>query len=31
LGMDAKGISSEEICALASVIFDFVKEEVEKE
>jgi hypothetical protein len=31
LGMDAKGISSEEISALASVIFDFVKEEVEKE
>ncbi|MHA2359029.1 MAG: nucleoside-diphosphate kinase [Candidatus Thorarchaeota archaeon] len=31
LGMDAKGISSEEISVLASVIFDFVKEEVEKE
>jgi nucleoside-diphosphate kinase len=31
LGMDAKGISPEEISALASVIFDFVKEEVEKE
>lgn len=31
LGMDAKGISPEEISALASVIFEFVKEEVEKE
>ncbi len=31
LGMDAKGISPEEISALASAIFDFVKEEVEKE
>jgi nucleoside-diphosphate kinase len=31
LGKDAKGISPEEISALASVIFDFVKEEVEKE
>jgi nucleoside-diphosphate kinase len=31
LGMDAKGISPEEISALASVIFDFIKEEVEKE
>ena len=31
LGMDAKGITPEEINALASVIFDFVKEEVEKE
>ncbi len=30
LGMDAKGISPEEISALASVIFDFIKEEVEK-
>jgi nucleoside diphosphate kinase len=30
LGMDAKGISPEEISALASVIFEFVKEEVEK-
>ncbi len=31
LGMDAKGISPEEISVLASVIFDFIKEEVEKE
>lgn len=31
LGKDAKGISPEEISALATVIFDFVKEEVEKE
>jgi nucleoside-diphosphate kinase len=31
LGKDAKGIDSEDICALATVIFDFVKEEVEKE
>jgi len=31
LGMDATGISPEEISALASVIFEFVKEEVEKE
>lgn len=30
LGKDAKGISSEEIKTLATVIFDFVKEEVEK-
>jgi len=30
LGKDSKGISSEEITALAKVIFDFVKEEVEK-
>ena len=30
LEKDAAGISSEEISALASVIFDFVKEEVEK-
>ncbi|MFW9792981.1 MAG: nucleoside-diphosphate kinase [Candidatus Thorarchaeota archaeon] len=30
LGMDSKGISEEEISALASVIFDFVKEEVER-
>ena len=30
LGKDSKGITSEEISALASVIFDFVKEEVEK-
>ncbi len=30
LGKDAKGIAPEEISALASVIFDFVKEEVEK-
>jgi nucleoside-diphosphate kinase len=30
LGKDAKGIASEDITALASVIFDFVKEEVEK-
>ncbi len=31
LGMDAKGISPEEIRALASIIFEFVKEEVERE
>ncbi len=31
MGMDAKGINPEEISALASVIFEFVKEEVEKE
>lgn len=31
LGKDAKGISPEEVSALATVIFDFVKEEVEKE
>jgi nucleoside-diphosphate kinase len=31
LGKDAKGISPEDIRALANVIFDFVKEEVEKE
>ncbi len=30
LGKDSKGITPEEISALASVIFDFVKEEVEK-
>jgi nucleoside-diphosphate kinase len=30
LGKDAKGITPEEINALASVIFDFIKEEVEK-
>jgi nucleoside-diphosphate kinase len=30
LGKDSKGVTSEEINALASVIFDFVKEEVEK-
>lgn len=30
LGKDSKGIAPEEITALASVIFDFVKEEVEK-
>jgi nucleoside-diphosphate kinase len=30
LEKDAKGITKEEITALASVIFDFVKEEVEK-
>jgi DNA primase large subunit len=30
LGKDAKGITPEEIRALGSVIFDFVKEEVEK-
>ncbi|MFX1559071.1 MAG: nucleoside-diphosphate kinase [Promethearchaeota archaeon] len=30
LGKDSKGITSEEISTLASVIFDFVKEEVEK-
>ncbi len=31
LGKDAEGISIDEITSLASVIFDFVKEEVEKE
>ncbi|MFW9769402.1 MAG: nucleoside-diphosphate kinase [Candidatus Thorarchaeota archaeon] len=31
LGKDAKGISSEEIRNLGTVIFDFVKEEIEKE
>ena len=30
LGKDSKGITPEEISTLASVIFDFVKEEVEK-
>ncbi len=30
LGKDSKGITPEEINALASVIFDFIKEEVEK-
>lgn len=30
LGKDSKGITPEEVKALASVIFDFVKEEVEK-
>ena len=30
LEKDSKGITPEEVCALASVIFDFVKEEVEK-
>ena len=30
LGKDSKGVAPEEITALASVIFDFVKEEVEK-
>lgn len=30
LGKDSKGVTPEEISALASVIFDFVKEEVEK-
>ncbi|MHA2207498.1 MAG: hypothetical protein ACXABC_16715 [Candidatus Thorarchaeota archaeon] len=30
LGKDANGISEDEIKALASVIFDFIKEEVEK-
>jgi len=31
MGMDAKGINPGEISALASIIFEFVKEEVEKE
>lgn len=31
LSKDAKGISADEISALASVIFDYIKEEVEKE
>ena len=31
LSKDAKGISADEISSLASVIFDFIKEEVEKE
>ncbi|TET06357.1 MAG: hypothetical protein E3J86_15010 [Candidatus Thorarchaeota archaeon] len=31
MGMDAKGINPGEISALASIIFEFVKEEIEKE
>jgi nucleoside-diphosphate kinase len=31
LGKDSEGVTPEEITALATVIFDFVKEEVEKE